>query len=85
MIQLKTNRSAPSWANHQRAFVAARDRAAYSLRAHAAHILRMLILVLVGLQFVLVGLMLFTGHVEIGGPIIGGVLLVGFGAAQFRR
>ena len=85
MIQLKTNSSAPSWASYQRTYVAARDRAAYGLRAQAANILRMLILVLVGLQFVLVGLMLLTGRVEIGGPIIGGVLLVAFGAAQFRR
>ena len=47
--------------------------------------MRILILVLVILQFVLVGLMLLTGRVEIGGPIIGGVLLIGFGAAQFER
>ena len=85
MIQLKTNSSAPSWAGRQRSFVAARERAASSVRARSARIMRMLILVLVILQFVLVGLMLLTGRVEIGGPIIGGVLLISFGAAQFGR
>ena len=85
MIQLKTNSSAPSWADRQRSFVAARERAAYRLRAQSARIMRMLILVLVALQLVLVGLMLLTGRVEIGGPILAGVLLIGFGAAQFGR
>jgi hypothetical protein len=39
----------------------------------------------VGLLFVLVGLMILTGRVEIGGPIMGSVLLIGFGATQFGR
>ncbi len=85
MIQPKTNSSAPSWAGRQRSLVTARERAVSSLRARSARIMRILILVLVILQFVLLGLMLLTGRVEIGGPIIGGVLLIGFGAAQFGR
>jgi hypothetical protein len=85
MIQLKTNSSTPSWRRHQGPFAAARERAAASVRAQSARIMRMLILVLVGLQLVLAGLMLLTGRVEVGAPIIGGILLIGFGAAQFGR
>jgi hypothetical protein len=54
-------------------------------RAQAAAILRALILILVALQFILVGLTVLTGQVEIGGSIVGGVLLLGLGAAQFGR
>jgi hypothetical protein len=85
MILFKTSSSASSWASRRRTFAAERDRAAYGARAQSATMMRMLILLLVFLQFVLVGLMLLTGRVEIGGPIIGGVLLIGFGAAQFGR
>ena len=35
--------------------------------------------------FTLVGLVALTGRVEIGVPIIGGGLFVGFSAAQFSR
>ena len=85
MLQIKTISSAPIWASRQRTFVAALDQVAPFLRAQAANILRLLILTLVGLLFVLVGLMILTGRVEIGGPIMGGVVLIGFGAAQFGR
>jgi hypothetical protein len=61
------------------------DQVTPFLRAQAANILRLLILAPAGLLLVLVGLMLLTGRVEIGGPIIGGVMLIGFGAAQFGR
>jgi hypothetical protein len=85
MLQIKTNSSAPTLASRHRTFVAALDQVMPYLRAQAAHILRLLILVLVGLLFLLVGLMILTGRVEIGGPIMGSVLLIGFGAAQFGR
>jgi hypothetical protein len=45
----------------------------------------MLILVLVVLLLVLMGLVLITGRVAIGASIIGSVLLIGLGAAQFGR
>ncbi len=77
MLQIETNSRAPIWASRQQTFTAA--------RAQAAHILRVLILVLVGLLFTLVGLTILTGRIEIGGPLIGGVLLISFGAAQFGR
>ena len=85
MLQIKTNSSAPIWTGRRQTFVAVLDQVVPCLRAQAANILRLLILVLVGLLFVLVGLMILTGRVEIGGPIMGSVLLIGFGAAQFGR
>ena len=83
MLQIKTNNNATIWASRHQTFLAALEQIKPSLRAQAATILRMLILVLVGLLFVLVGLMILTGRVEIGGPIMAGVLLAGFGASQF--
>ncbi len=85
MVQIKTNSRVPIWAGHHRTLMSVLDQIMLCLRAQAANILRLLILALVGLLFVLVGLMILTGRVEIGGPIIGGVLLIGFGAAQFGR
>ena len=85
MIQLKIYNGAAAWAGRNHTFVATLDRISPGLRAQAAAILRTLILALVGLLFVLVGLMLVTGRVEVGGPILGGVLLAGFGASQFAR
>jgi hypothetical protein len=85
MVQIKTNSVTPIWADLRRAFTIALEHGTRCLRARAATILRLLILVLVGLLFVLVGLMILTGRVEIGGPIMGSVLLIGFGAAQFGR
>jgi hypothetical protein len=85
MVQIKANSRAPIWAGHHRTLVAALDQIMLCLCAEAANILRLLILALVGLLFMLVGLMILTGRVEIGGPIVGGALLIGFGAAQFGR
>jgi len=85
MLQIKTNSSAPIWAICHQTFVAVSDQVAPFLRTQAANILRLLILALVGLLFVLVGLMILTGRVEIGGPLIGSVLLIGLGAAQIGR
>ena len=85
MLQIHTNSRAPMWAGSHQTFMAMRDHVAAYLRARAATILRLLILALVSLLFVLVGLMMLTGRVEIGGPIVGSVLLIGFGAAQFGR
>jgi hypothetical protein len=83
MIQTKTASSAPIWMRLQVESVL--DIAAHALRTQAASILRLLILVLVALLFVLMALVVVTGRVEIGGPIIGGVLFIGFSAAQFGR
>jgi hypothetical protein len=85
MIQIKTTSIAPMWGSQHRIIVSAVDTAAPLLRAHTASILRLLILVLVGLLFVLIGLVLLTGRVEIGVPIVGSVLFIGFSAAQFGR
>ena len=83
MLQIKTNSSAPIWPTPPNIRGCA-DQVTLCLRGGRT-ILRLLILVLVGLLFVLVGLMILTGRVEIGGPIMGSVLLIGFGAAQFGR
>jgi len=85
MLQIKTNSSAPTWAGRHQTRVARPDQVTPYVPDQATTILRVLILTLVGLLFLLVGLMLLTGRVEIGGPIMGGVLLIGFVAAQFRR
>ena len=85
MLQIKTNSSAPILASRQRTFVAALDQVTLYLHAQAANILRLMIFVLVGLLFVLAGLIILTERVEIGGPIMGSVLLISFGAAQFGR
>ena len=85
MLQIKTNSSAAILAGRHRTLVAVLDQVTLYLHDQTANILRLMILVLVGLLFVLVGLMILTERVEIGGPIMGGVLLIGFGAAQFGR
>jgi hypothetical protein len=85
MSQIKPNSPVPISAGCHLSFVAMRDQAVANARLHAANILRLLILALVSLLFVLVGLMFPTGRAEIGGPILGSVLLVGFGAGQFGR
>ena len=87
MIERKTTTSAPMWRRQQPRFVAAFDNVAPLWRVQAAStgLLRLMILVLVSLLFVLMGVVVVTGHVEIGGPIIGGVLFIGFSAAQFGR
>jgi hypothetical protein len=85
MIHIKTNDRVPIAARYQHSYAATRDQIAYGLHTQAANILRVLILVLVGLLFILVGLTLLTGHVEIGGPIVIGIVLSGLVAAQFGR
>jgi hypothetical protein len=85
MIQIKTNHSAPRWARPQRTFVSAMEGGARVFRTQAASILRLLILVLVALLFVLIGLVLLTGRVELGVPIIGSVLFISFSASHFGR
>ena len=85
MIQIKTASSAAMVSGPRQTVIAARDRGAQIVRAQAGPILRLMILVLVALLLVLVGLVVVTGRGEIGGPIIGGVLLIGFSAAQFGR
>lgn len=48
-------------------------------------VLRALVLALVALLLLFVGLMPWTGHYEVGAPVLGSILLIGFGAAQFAR
>ena len=85
MLQIKPNSPASIRAGRHLSFAAMRDQAVANLQPRAASILRLLILVLVGLLFVLVSLTILTGRVETGGPFVGSVLLIGFGAAQFGR
>jgi hypothetical protein len=83
MIEIKTTSSASLWIRPQ--LVSAIDRAVPFLRAQAAGIFRLLVLLLVVLLFVLVGLVIVTGRGEIGGPILGSILFIGFSATQFGR
>ena len=85
MIQIEIASSAATVGSPRQTVVAACDRGAQIVRAQAGPILRLMILVLVALLLVLVGLVVVTGRGEIGCPVIGGVLLIGFGAAQFGR
>ena len=85
MLQIKTPCNAPTWFGSHQIVAAVLEQIRPYFHAQAANILRLLVLMLVSLLFVLVGLMLLTGRVEIGGPIMGSVLLIGFGAAQFGR
>jgi hypothetical protein len=85
MIEIKTTNSVALWGSQHRIVMSAVDTAAPFLCTHAASILRLLILMLVGLLFLLIGLVLLMGHAEIGAPIVGSVLFIGFSAAQFRR
>lgn len=55
------------------------------LRARNAAIMRLLILALLALLLVFVGLLLATGRMDIGVPVIAGVLFTGFAAAQIGR
>jgi len=59
----------------------------YSATSGAAHtparVLRLLVLTLIALLLVFVVLMPLTGHYEIGASVIGSILLIGFGAAQY--
>ena len=55
------------------------------LRARNAAILRLLILALLALLLAFVGLLLTTGRIEVGVPVLGGVLFIGFSASQIGR
>jgi hypothetical protein len=48
-------------------------------------VLRALVLALVALLLVFAGLMAWTGRYELGAPVLGGILLISFGAAQYAR
>ena len=85
MKQLKTSSNTPMWTRLHQTIVPRIEPVTHFLRAHMAAILRYLILLLVGLLFIFVGLVLLTDRVEIGVPIIAGVLFIGFSAAQFSR
>lgn len=82
MLRILSDRRAPPFGGSHQAAVLAVAR---MVRAQAAALLQLLILLLVGLLFVFISLMIVTGHVEVGGPVLGSVLLIGFIAAQFSR
>jgi hypothetical protein len=48
-------------------------------------ILRVLVLLLFVLLLLFIGLMTITGGYEVGGPVLGSILLIGFGAANYTR
>lgn len=47
--------------------------------------LRTLVLLLIVLLLIFVGLMHMTGGYHVGGPVLGSVLLIGLGAANYAR
>ena len=51
----------------------------------AAHVMRALVLLLILLLLIFVCLMNITGDYRAGGPVLGSVLLIGFGAANYAR
>jgi hypothetical protein len=85
VIQINTTSGAPIGKRPPPAYASAVARTAQIWQIYAASILRLMILVLVGLLLILMGLVLITGRVAIGASIIGSVLLIGLGAAQFGR
>jgi hypothetical protein len=85
MIQLKTTRTVSQFVRAQQLVMTITNGAAHFWNIHAAGILRFMILMLVGLLFVLLGLVTLTGRIEIGVPVIAGVLFIGFSATQFSR
>ena len=85
MTEINIPNHVPRVGSPLQSFGAALNRGIRVSRTQPGTILRVMILVLVGLLFVLIGGVVVTGHVEIGGPIIGGVLFIGFSAAQFGR
>jgi hypothetical protein len=50
-----------------------------------ALILRALVLLLIVLLLIFVGLMHMTGSYDVGGPVLGSILLIGLGAANYAR
>jgi len=51
----------------------------------AATGLRALVLLLIVLLLIFIGLMSITGGYNVGGPVLGSILLIGFGAANYAR
>jgi hypothetical protein len=47
--------------------------------------LRTLVLLLIVLLLIFVGLMQATGGYHVGGPVLGSILLIGLGAANYAR
>ena len=47
--------------------------------------LRALVLLLIVLLLLFVGLMQMTGGYHVGGPVLGSILLIGLGAANYAR
>jgi hypothetical protein len=54
-------------------------------RLQAAIGLRALVLLLIVLLLIFVGLMHVTGGYHVGGPVLGSILLIGLGAANYAR
>ena len=52
---------------------------------HPAVILRALVLLLIVLLLIFVGLMHLTGNYNVGGLVLGSILLIGLGAANYAR
>ena len=50
-----------------------------------AILLRALVLLLIVLLLIFVGLMHTTGRYDVGGPVLGSVLLIGLGATHYAR
>jgi len=48
-------------------------------------VLRALVLLLIVLLLIFVGLMNMTGNYDVGGPVLGSILLIGLGAANYAR
>jgi hypothetical protein len=48
-------------------------------------VLRALLLLLIVLLLIFVGLMQATGGYHVGGPVLGSILLIGLGAANYAR
>ena len=50
-----------------------------------AAVLRALVLLLIVLLLIFIGLMNITGGYDVGGSVLGSILLIGFGAANYAR
>ena len=51
----------------------------------AGLVLRTLVLLLIILLLIFVGLMHVTGSYDVGGPVLGSILLIALGAANYAR
>jgi hypothetical protein len=61
------------------------SRAEPSRIPRRAIILRVLVLLLIVLLLIFVGLMHLTGGYDVGGPVLGSILLIGLGATHYAR